>query len=339
MNRRRNTAGERTARMVLATISEPASPTVGAMLTAVGAEETLRLLTGPETALPGSLDTDAVRLLQRRLSPKFREDLAEQLTGETEALGVRVLVPGEAGWPVSVTDLGDAAPYALWVKGDPELLTSSLASRVTVTGARAASGYGVHVATELSTELAAEPRILISGGAYGIDAAVHRAALATRRGSTIAVLAGGIDRYYPAGHHELLSRVAENGLVVSELPPGAAPTRYRFLSRNRLMAALGGATVVVEAGVRSGSLNTASLAFDLGRPVGAVPGPITSVTSAGCHRLLREDIATVITSARDVTTLLDPPQKSWALGQKYQDLAHDIAHDVAHEPPGSSRAI
>lgn len=335
MNRRQNTAGERTARMVLAAISEPASSTVGAMLTTVGAEETLRLLADPESVLPGSLDTAAVRLVQRRLSPKLRDDLADQVTAQTEALELRVLVPGEAGWPVSLTDLGDAAPYALWVKGDPELLTSSLASRVTMTGARAASAYGVHVATELSAELASEPRILISGGAYGVDGAVHRAALATRRGSTIAVLAGGVDRYYPAGHHELLGRIAENGLVLSEMPPGAAPTRHRFLSRNRLLAALGGATVIVEAGVRSGSLNTAFLASDLGRPVGAVPGPVTSAASAGCHRLLREDFATIVTSAQDVTTLLDPPTKSWALGQKYQDLAREIEHDT----PGSSRAM
>lgn len=335
MNSRRNKTGERTARMVLAMIAEPASPSIGAMLTAVGAEETLRLLADTDAALPGGFDTDAVRLVQRRLSPKLTDDLADQVTAHTAVQGLRVLVPGGAGWPLSLDDLGDTAPYALWVKGDPELLTSSLASRVTITGARAATGYGTHVATELSTDLAAEPRILISGGAYGIDAVVHRAALATRRGSTVAVLAGGLDRYYPAGHHELLGRIAENGLVLSEMPPGAAPTRHRFLSRNRLLAALGGATVIVEAGVRSGSLNTAFLASDLGRPVGAVPGPVTSASSAGCHRLLREDIATVVTSTQDVTTLLDPPTKSWALGQKYQDLARDIDLDT----PGRSRAL
>ncbi|WP_229382377.1 DNA-processing protein DprA [Microbacterium schleiferi] len=220
---------------------------------------------------------------------------------------MRILTPGTPGWPEGLSDLGVLAPVALWVKGDAGLLTSSLGSRVTMVGARAATGYGEHVATELAADLAQLPRVILSGGAYGIDGAAHSAALAVRAGSTVAVLASGLDRYYPAGHQELLARVANTGAVISEAPPGAAPTRWRFLQRGRLLAALSASTIVVEAGYRSGSLHTAAEAHRLGRPVGAVPGPITSAASAGCHRLLHDQMATVITSTGDITALTDPP--------------------------------
>lgn len=147
---------------------------------------------------------------------------------------------------------------------------------VTFTGARASTGYGEHVTGELVTGMADEERIIIAGGAYGIEGAAHRGALAAG-GQTVAVLAGGLDRLYPAGHSELLNRVGDVGLLVSELPPGSAPTKHRFIARNRLMAALSGATVIPEAGVRSGSMSTVLAARDIGRGVGAVPGPVTSV--------------------------------------------------------------
>lgn len=173
---------------------------------------------------------------------------------------------------------------------------------VSMVGARAASGYGEHVAADLAGDLAAGGAVIVSGGAYGIDGAVHRAALGVQ-GATIAFLAGGVDRAYPAGHHRLLQQIADEGALVSEPPCGAAPTKWRFLARNRLIAALGQATVVVEAGWRSGSLNTAGHAASLGRPLGAVPGPVTSASSAGCHRLLREYDAQCVTSAREVREL------------------------------------
>ena len=156
---------------------------------------------------------------------------------------------------------------------------------------------------ELGAELTGRGVVVVSGAAYGIDGVAHRAALAAG-GPTIAVLAGGVDRSYPAGHAELIDRIGANGAVLSELPPGSAPTRWRFLQRNRVIAALSEATVVVEAGARSGSLNTAAHAATLGRPVGAVPGPVTSAASAGCHRLLREFGAECITSADDVLELI-----------------------------------
>ena len=197
-------------------------------------------------------------------------------------------------------DLGDHAPLALWLRGDAAALSGA---GVAIVGARASSSYGEHVATELASELAGEGWTIVSGGAYGIDGTAHRAALRAG-GITVAVLAGGIDRAYPAGHAQLFDRIAASGALVSEVACGGAPTRWRFLERNRIIGALADATVVVEAGWRSGSLNTAGHAAALGRPLGAVPGPVTSAASAGCHRLLREYDARCVTSAADVRELL-----------------------------------
>ncbi len=176
---------------------------------------------------------------------------------------------------------------------------------MTFTGARAATSYGEHVAQSLANDIAGQGGVIVSGGAYGIDGAAHRAALASG-GRTVAVLAGGLDRPYPTGHRELLDQVGREGALVSELPPGSTPTRWRFLARNRLLAAVSAATVVVEAGYRSGSLHVAAQAAGLGRPVGAVPGPVTSAASAGCHRLLREGTARVVTDIADLCALTSP---------------------------------
>jgi DNA processing protein len=207
-------------------------------------------------------------------------------------------------WPNGVDDLGVHAPIMLWMRGRPGRLSPD-ATSVALVGARAATGYGEHVAGELSAGLVELGFPIVSGAAYGIDGMAHRAALASG-GLTLAFLAGGVDRFYPAGHDELLRRIAEHGLVLSEVPCGAAPTKWRFLQRNRLIAACSAATVVVEAGARSGSLNTAGHASALGRPLGAVPGPVTSPASAGCHRLLREYDAVCVTNAADVAELIAP---------------------------------
>ena len=295
------------ARLTLAIASEPGDRITGTLLAAVGATETLRLITS-DTPLPGVVDPVEGGIWRGRLAPRLpAAGGVDRVREHTDRLGLCLLTPGAAGWPEGLSDLGVLAPLALWAKGDIGVLTSSLGSRVTIVGARAATGYGEHVATEFATDLAGLPRVVVSGGAYGIDGAAHGAALTTRPGSTIAVLAGGLDRNYPAGHQELLSRVAESGAVLSELSPGAAPTRWRFLQRGRLLAAISAATIVVEAGYRSGSLHTAAEAHALGRPVGAVTGPIPSAASAGCHRLLHEKIATVISSASDIAALTDPP--------------------------------
>lgn len=193
------------------------------------------------------------------------------------------------------------APLALWVIG-PLRLDDVAERAVAIVGTRACTAYGEYVAADLSAGLAEHDVAVVSGGAYGIDGAAHRAALAAD-GVTVAVLAGGVDVLYPAGHSALLHRVATHGLLVSEYPPGVRPARHRFLTRNRLVAALSGATVVVEAGIRSGAASTAAWARALGRVVCAVPGPITSAASTGCHILLQAG-AELVTRADEVREIM-----------------------------------
>ncbi|MFE5671701.1 DNA-processing protein DprA [Agromyces sp. NPDC056523] len=296
---------EREARMTLATLSEPNDIITGTLVGRVGAAATVELVTTAER-LPNGIDPAEGELWRRRLAPRLNPGMVDRIRVDMERHDLRLLTPEDLDWPGELQQLGASAPLALWLKGSPSLLASPLPGRVTVVGARASTGYGDHVATELVSGLAAQGRVIVSGGTYGIDGAAHRAATATSPGSTIAVLATGLDRAYPVGHEQLFDRIAETGgLIVSELPPGAAPTRWRFQQRNRILAVLSGATVVVEAGHKSASLNVAGQAHSLGRPVGAVPGPVTSAASAGCHRLIQEGIASLVTDAQDVTDLLD----------------------------------
>ncbi|GAA3668980.1 DNA processing protein [Yimella lutea] len=291
-------ADERTARIILAIASEPGDSVTGRMIRTVGATETVTRAVANE--VPAGPDGDT---WQRRLAPRIDVTQAQRVIAETERHGMRVLIPGDADWPLSINALGDHAPVALWAKGDTALLSGPVWDRLTVTGARASTGYGEHVTAELVQSAVADSRAVLSGGAYGIDGAAHRTALASG-GSTVAVLAGGMDRPYPAGHTELLARVGTDGLLLSELPPGAAPTKWRFLQRGRLLAALSGTVLIAEAGYRSGSLHTAARAIELGRPVGAIPGPLTSAASAGCHRLLRDGLGSIITGYDDIRELL-----------------------------------
>ena len=176
---------------------------------------------------------------------------------------------------------------------------------VAIVGSRAATAYGAHVATEIAASLSGQGWTVVSGAAYGIDAAAHHGALVAG-GATVAVLACGVDHAYPRGHADLLASIAAHGAVISEYPPGQLPQRRRFLARNRLIAALTAGTVVVEAGLRSGALNAARHARELGRPVMAVPGPVTSSASGGCHQLIRDGQATCVTCAADVITDVSP---------------------------------
>ena len=238
---------------------------------------------------------------QERWQPRAASQTALVALRQASRYGVRLLVPGDPEWPVGVDDLGAHAPLALWLRGRSETLATA-ASSIALVGARAATGYGEHVAMEASAGLVDRGYTIVSGAAYGIDGMAHRAALASS-GETIAFLAGGVDRFYPSGHDGLLSRIVEAGAVVSELPCGSPPTKWRFLQRNRLIAAASLATVVLEAGWRSGSLNTAGHAAALGRPLGAVPGPVTSAASAGCHRLIRDFDAVCVTNADEMAEL------------------------------------
>lgn len=296
------------ARATWSVLTEPGDGVAGALIRELGAVEALRFAMGGDAG--GDLaasGTERARYAlaegRRRWMPRADpRAVAEALRGASQ-VGAQLLIPGDEEWPAGVDDLGEHAPQALWVRGDASFFSAE--SRVSIVGARASTGYGDHVAAEIAGDLAAGGAVIISGGAYGIDGAAHRAALGVD-GRTMALLAGGVDRAYPTGHHQLLARIASQGAVVSELPCGAAPTKWRFLARNRLIAALGQATVVVEAGWRSGSLNTAGHAAALGRPLGAVPGPVTSAASAGCHRLLREYDARCVTSAAEVREMWMP---------------------------------
>lgn len=228
------------------------------------------------------------------------------------AVGARFVIPGDDEWPEQIDVLHEAGqlsrragvPFGLWVRGRANL-RRAVSRAVAMVGSRACSSYGEHVAAELSSGLADNGVTIVSGGAYGIDAAAHRGALSAA-GLTIAVLACGVDVSYPKRNAALLSRIAEDGLVVAELPPGCAPTKLRFLARNRLIAAVAQGTVVIEAAVRSGALNTAGWAEQCGRTVLAVPGPVTSRMSAGSHLLVRERNAVLATNVADIIEATSP---------------------------------
>ena len=305
----RDAIADRFARARWSGIAEPGDADAGRLIAAVGATQAAELLdsgadAGAFEELAGGNFVDAVA----RWGPRVRQVDPLLHLRQAARFGARLVVPGDAAWPTGLDDLGMHAPPALWVRGNVELL-GRLERSVAIVGARAATGYGEHVTIELSSGLVDRGFAIVSGAAFGIDGAAHRAALASR-GSTVAFLAGGVDRFYPSAHETLLTRIVEHGAVVSEVPCGTAPTKWRFLMRNRLIAAASRATVVVEAGWRSGSLNTAGHAAQLGRPLGAVPGPVTSSASAGCHRLIREYDATCVTTAQEIAELVDSESPS-----------------------------
>lgn len=302
------------ARAAWSGLGEPGDRMVGLLVRAMGASHALQLLidSAPAThiakewaaAAPLEADewlTEAIGEALERWKPRLSQSDALSHLERAERIGATLITPESEYWPHGVDDLGEHAPVALWARGSLRSL-NTLDRAVSVVGARASTGYGEHVTMELVSELVDQRFTVVSGAAYGIDGMAHRTTLASA-GTTIAVLAGGIDRLYPSGHDALLNRIIETGLVVTELPCGFAPTKWRFLQRNRLIAAMSAATVVVEAGWRSGSLNTAHHALELSRPVGVVPGPVTSASSAGCHRLLREAPAICVTTAADIIEL------------------------------------
>ncbi|PBC85333.1 DNA processing protein [Streptomyces sp. 2224.1] len=295
--RREGNEPQRTARAALTRILEPGDETAGRWLREMGPVALWHAL-ADDAADPPTGTTPAkiagLRLRAARARPTADLDAIT-------ALGGRFLCPGDDEWPGQLDDLGDARPIGLWVRGAANLRLWALRS-VAVVGARACTDYGAHLATTLSAGLADRGWTVVSGAAYGVDGAVHRGALAAD-GATIAVMACGVDHAYPRGHTELIGRIAEQGLVVAELPPGDHPTRSRFIQRNRVIAALTRGTVVVEAELRSGSLVTARQALALGRFTMGVPGPVTSSLSAGVHQLLRGE-ATVVTGADEVIELV-----------------------------------
>ncbi len=269
---------------------------------------------GPIDAADAVRSADLPEVLRTRTEARRHLDTAESDLDRLHGLGGRLLTPDDDDWPAwkllafdgvdSRRDREAVVPLALWALG-PGTASDLTERAVGVVGTRAATGYGEHATTRFVDDLSGAGWTVVSGAAYGIDGAAHRAALAAGA-PTIAVLACGVDRAYPAGHARLLRQIAETGLVLSEYPPGTTPARHRFLARNRLVAGLSDAVLVVEAGVRSGARNTAAWAARLARPVLAVPGPVTSAGSVGCHRMIRDGTAQLVARAAEVIEAAGP---------------------------------
>ncbi|CAN5380507.1 DNA-processing protein DprA [soil metagenome] len=321
---------ERFARAAWSSVAEPGDGAAGVLVGALGARAGLEKvisqadpkLLAAELAEVGVTSTadDWVDAL-KRWTPRLKSADVLLSLKQAARFGASLLVPGDEYWPTAVDDLDIHAPHVLWARGDITRL-GALHRSIALVGARAATGYGEHVTVEASSGLVDRGFAIVSGAAYGIDGIAHRSALASQ-GTTIAVLAGGLDRFYPSGHEQLLTRIVDHGVVLAEVPCGTAPTKWRFLQRNRLIAALGQATVVIEAGWRSGSINTANHALALGRPVGAVPGPVTSAASAGCHQLIRT-VATCVTTPEEMAELAESD--------------HPILFEAPVELPGADSA-
>jgi DNA processing protein len=281
---------ERIARACLLRVAEPAVAGLVRHVRSVGCVQTVSDIR--RGAAIGQVDVEALQ--HRMLDASGDRDL--EAAGR---LGIRLVCPGDAEWPPGLEDLvsRDADCFGLWARG-PLSLRDGCERAVAVVGTRAATDYGLQVAGDLAIGLADHDWTVVSGLAFGIDAAAHRGALAAG-GRTVAVLACGADVAYPRAHRGLYEQVISSGLALSEHPPGAAPQRLRFLVRNRLIAALSVGTVVVEAAPRSGARSTARHAGELFRHVMAVPGPVTSTLSAGCHQLLRDRPDTVLVTKVD----------------------------------------
>lgn len=323
---------ERLAYVALARLVEPGRRDLGVLVTEVGAVEALRRVRAG--AVPAEV--------REAVEPRLRQgDPWVAAAGDVAAaarVGARYVTPVDPGWPAERleglrwmdpgSDPHCWPPLCLWVRGPVDLARMG-ARGVAVVGARSCTPYGTHVAAEIGFGMAERGWTVVSGGAFGIDAAAHRGALAVDGGTTVGVFAGGLDRLYPAGHAGLFEQIAAGGGLVSEWAPGAAPARHRFLIRNRVIAALSAGTVVVEAALRSGARSTVNRALALGRPVGVVPGPVTSAASAGCHQILRDGGATLVRSAADVAELLGPIGAEDAPSERGADTPRDLLGPVA----------
>ena len=318
----------RDARLWLSLVCEPGDPRLAELLAEcrpaelVGRIKTGRSVGGrplPPAWLHAAQGADAEVVRTRELA---------------DAAKLRWVVPGDTAWPDRLADLDHAppnggaagAPLGLWVRGNGSL--AELAERsVSVVGARDCTAYGAEQAAEVAADAASAGFSVVSGAAFGIDACAHRGALAMLV-PTIAVLACDAATSYPRAHAALLQRIAEEGLVVSEQPPGRAPTKARFLARNRLIAALTVGTVVVEARRRSGALNTLAWADQLGRVTMAVPGPVTSQQSVGTHEAIRDGKAMLVGSGTDVVTALTGLNSSALVAAPGPTAANDTAFDA-----------
>ena len=238
----------------------------------------------------------------------------EQLQRATKQCGARFLIPQDAAWPTGLDHMmltrpqpQGAPPMGVWIRGKAD--PAELGNAIAIVGSRCPTAYGSHIATDWAADLTVEGNVVVSGMAFGIDAAAHRGALLAR-GNTVALLACGVDTAYPLAHAGLMAEIIDNGAVISEVPPGTRPIKAAFLARNRMIAAIGTGVLIVEAAARSGARNTATWANQLGRIVMAVPGPVTSEMSTTPNRLIRDSEAVLVSSSSDVLALVQPLQPS-----------------------------
>ncbi|GGC60892.1 DNA-processing protein DprA [Hoyosella rhizosphaerae] len=271
--------------------------------------ELIRLI-GPEEAARAIRAGDLPPALDRPTRARRDIDVSAEDLATVHKLGGRLVTPDDEDWPhfrflacrheTARNDSECAPPVVLWALGDHRIADIT-GFAYAIVGTRAPSSYGEHITSEIAFELSQRGSTVISGAAYGVDGCAHRAAIGAD-GTTVAVLAGGIDCPYPSGHTRLIADIARSGMVLSEYPPGTRPARFRFLARNRLVAALSDAVVITEAGARSGARNTAKWARIYHKPVVAMPGPVTSAASVGCNQMIRTGEATLVTSASEIIT-------------------------------------
>jgi DNA processing protein len=289
---------DRLARVTLNLLTEPGEPQIARLVEELDAETIVAVLRSGQHS----------RLFSTELGSRLEAVDPAAVLERAADQGIRYVIPSDPEWPRqlgalrgcgSIHDRG-GVPLGLWVRGDPDLREAT-AQAIAVVGSRAASIYGEEQAGVLSSELAGAGNTIVSGGGFGVDQAAHGGALRAR-GATIAVLACGVDRAYPTAHTALLHDIARTGLVVSECPLGVIPTRTRFVGRHRVIAGLSQGTLLVESAAYSGALSTGNWTTHLGRPLLAVPGPVTSATTAGAHQLIRAGSASLVTGAEDILT-------------------------------------
>ena len=293
---------DRCARLLLSQWCEAGDQALGARVRERGAHTVVEEALAGHSPLPASTGIGA-RVPSGTTYDAAIRRWVEPAWIAAERIGARYVVPGDLEWPSQLDDLRDAAPLGLWLAGAGDLRLLALRS-ISVVGARSATAYGEGIARELGAHLAESDWLTVSGGAFGIDAAAHRGALAVN-GATACVLAGGVDVPYPRSHADLLARIRDSGVRISEAPLGGAAMRHRFLTRNRLIAALSRGSVLVEAALRSGGRSTVREARALNRVVMAFPGPVTSPMSAGCHAVIRDEAVQLVTSPREVLALVE----------------------------------
>jgi len=338
----RQRAEELLSAAAISVATEPGDRMAGALSKALGRTGLLELLIDgfePAKVLERVHQANAVEHLsemfgdlpgtradsRQRWLPRFSKQVVVSVLQRSKQLGYSLLLEGDGDWPLGLDDLREGAPAIIFAQGNQKLL-GRVAEGVSIVGSRACTEYGAKITSKLVAELAFHKRYTVSGGAIGVDSHVHNQSLRNSL-PTIAVMAGGLDRKYPSSNSMLFQDIVRNGVMISELSPGVAPTRWRFLQRNRLIAALTPTTVVIEAGIRSGSIRTANNAIELNRELFAVPGPLTSLASAGTNTLIAEGKARALVDTKLITAEVSEParfQDGSALLVRAQDALREL---------------